>query len=476
VTAQFARATAARVEDVSLRFTGVDAGEIAPSEIQPLVDGEPWVVYGRYSAAGIGRAELRGTLQGEQFFLEVPVELPEEAEREGLGALWAAARIRDLEDAEAGLAGRRAESNKKRIVALSVEHHVASKYASFVVVERRSGDRRATGQPEARPVPVHGPAGWDTGREDALEGGGGAMMTRAGTVKLGMSANQVLAAPARMQVSASTSAPVAMAGPGARARSGAAPAQRRYAQAPAVMASGSKGSRPGAMPSAPPTEVMHSEEVRSFSQGAADGAASAPRAMSKKKGSAFEAVGEAVRGAVGRLLGKGESSEAEAKASSGGQDELREEEAFAAAPAAGLAAAQAAGGGDPMALLEQQLASGLWEGADGTEGGRLLATAQVLAACHAAQIDTAHPTFGAQIRKAVEAVCKAAGELAKKGGAERAIMAALAAAFLVASGRRLRAQVIAAAQDSGVDGLRAFAAELTGVDVAKRKLGELGVA
>ncbi|HLM72703.1 MAG TPA: VIT domain-containing protein, partial [Polyangiaceae bacterium] len=233
VTAQFARAAASRVEGVSLRFTGVDAGELAPSELPPLIDGEPWVVYGRYTEPGIGRAELRGTLQGEKFFMDVPMELPAEATREGLTALWAAARIRDLEDAEGTLAGRRAEGNKKRIVALSVEHRIASKYASFLVVEKRTGDRRAQGQPEARPVAVHGPAGWEMGPGSA--DGGGQAVTRAGTIKGGGWANQVRAAasmgmaPAGMAMSRQRvggpppPAAARMSAPGSAARLGGIP-------------------------------------------------------------------------------------------------------------------------------------------------------------------------------------------------------------------------------------------------------------
>src|SRR5207248_7869200 len=111
--------------------------------------------------ASMGRAQIRGKLRGERFLLEVPIDLPSEAEREGLAALWARARIEDLEAAESQLSGRRAESNKQRIVLLSTTHQVASKYASFVVVEKRSGDRRAHGQPETRAVPVNAPAGWE---------------------------------------------------------------------------------------------------------------------------------------------------------------------------------------------------------------------------------------------------------------------------------------------------------------------------
>lgn len=139
------------------------------------------------------------------------------------------------------------------------------------------------------------------------------------------------------------------------------------------------------------------------------------------------------------------------------------------------AAAPRGGASEPTALLERQLASGLWEGPEGTDAARLLATAQALVACFQAQIDSAHPTFGAQIRKAALAACKLAAELAKKGESAREVKAALAAAFLVASGRRLRGQVTAAANDAGDEGLKAFVASLTDADAAKSKLAELGV-
>ncbi|KYF56994.1 hypothetical protein BE08_14900, partial [Sorangium cellulosum] len=142
VTAQFARATAVRVAGLTARFEGVDVGELAPAEPPALVDGEPWVLHGRYAAPGVGRLEIRGSLRGESFYLEVPVELEAEASRPGLEALWAGARVRELEASERGLSGKRKEAMRKRIVELAVRHRVASRHASFVVIERRTGDRR----------------------------------------------------------------------------------------------------------------------------------------------------------------------------------------------------------------------------------------------------------------------------------------------------------------------------------------------
>jgi len=158
VVAQFSRAVAPRVTDVTVRFVGVDVGEVAPSRTPDLVDGEPWSLLARYTRGGGGTAEISGRWQGEAFAMRVPVDLPEEVSRPVVAKLWAAERIRDLEDAR--VEGRRAESMRQRITALAVEHGIASRYTSFVVVEQRSGDRRVSGMPETVVVPVGLPAGW----------------------------------------------------------------------------------------------------------------------------------------------------------------------------------------------------------------------------------------------------------------------------------------------------------------------------
>jgi Ca-activated chloride channel family protein len=462
VTAQFARAAASRVEGLSLRFTGVDAGELAPSELPPLIDGEPWVVYGRYTEPGIGRAELRGTLQGEKFFMDVPMDLPAEATREGLTALWAAARIRDLEDAEGTLSGRRAEGNKKRIVALSVENRIASKYASFLVVEKRTGNRRAQGQPEARPVPVHGPAGWEMGPGSSDGGGSGYTATRAGTIKGAGLLNQVRAA-----------ASVGMAPAGMLMRQESPLGVAPPAAAPRIPVPGS-AARPRGMP--PPPPMAASAQMAAASpvpaEEAMERSATPSASLPQKRGGLLSSV----VGAVSSLFqSRGEAAEE----APGMPPPPMAPPPAAPSPMAGLpvrvSSAAVGGATDPTALLEQQLASGLWEGPGGTDAARLLATAQALATCFKAQIDSSHPTFGAQIRKAVEAVCRLAAELAKKGESGREVKAALAAAFLVASGRRLRGQVTAAANDAGDASLQSFVASLTDADAAKGKLAELGV-
>ena len=159
VVAQFARATAARVTGVTVSWKGVEVGELAPGELPSLVDNEPWVLYGKTRGRGVGEAEIRGKLAGEPFYLAVPVDSYGAGAQPLLGKLWASERVRDLK--VEGLDGRRAERMKERIVELGVKYGIATPYTSFVAIETRTGDRRSSGYPETRIIPVHAPAGWD---------------------------------------------------------------------------------------------------------------------------------------------------------------------------------------------------------------------------------------------------------------------------------------------------------------------------
>lgn len=168
VVAQFSRALAPRVTGVEVRFEGVEVSELAPAEPSQLVDGTPWSLFGRYTTPGTGRVVLKGRAGAETFSLTLPVSLPAESDRPAVEKLWAAERIRAWQDA--ALVGRRAQSLKERIVQLALAHGLVTPYTSFVVVEERTGERRASGQPETRVIPVHAPAGWalfGTAREES---------------------------------------------------------------------------------------------------------------------------------------------------------------------------------------------------------------------------------------------------------------------------------------------------------------------
>lgn len=164
VLAQFSRAIAPRVDEVTITFDGVEVSDLSPAPVRALVDGEPWVLFGRYDQPGNGKLELRGAryqpgdAKPEPFTLSIPVELPAEAEAPYLERLWAGERIRDLDSAQ--LEGRRAEAMRERLTKLAVEYGVISRFTSFVLIEKRVGARLSTEQPETRVVPVNVPAGW----------------------------------------------------------------------------------------------------------------------------------------------------------------------------------------------------------------------------------------------------------------------------------------------------------------------------
>lgn len=168
VVAQFARALALRVTDVQLSFSGVDlhVESQAPAELPPLVDGEPWVIFTRFSGHGRGQAEIRGRCGNESFVLQVPVDLSAATVRPVLAKFWAAERIRDWE--AANVRGRRAERMQERITALAVQYGIMSPYTAFLVIEERMRERQANGVPTTRVVPVNLPAGWAMFKRQAI--------------------------------------------------------------------------------------------------------------------------------------------------------------------------------------------------------------------------------------------------------------------------------------------------------------------
>ena len=385
VIAQFARATAPRVTEVTIKARGIELGELAPAEARPLVDGEPYTLFARYDEPGRGAIEIRGKLDGETFFLDVPVDLAGESDRPFVTKLWAKARIQDLE--RSSVEGRRAQSMKDRVVKLAVEHGVSSKFTSFVVVEKRTGDRRVNEQGATRVVPVAAPAGWsmfDASRQGVASTAGG---------------HAPMSYPTGMPPSRPTGIPMAPS-----PTSGA-----RRASAPGGLGKMAK------LDFAPPPPAAPS--VDSF-------ASSLPP---------FEESSEAFDGGAVASSGPLPAMMAKAK---GGLDRM------AVTPHAAP---------DPiLEILERQTASGLWE-----EAGRdaVDATAEALVALVRLGLTTAHPVYGAQLKKAVDALLD---RLASSPAEAREL--ALGVAWLVASGRRTRQAIEALAR--GASDLAALAATL----------------
>jgi Ca-activated chloride channel homolog len=401
VVAQFARAIAPRVSGVSVRFSGVEIGDVAPAEPPALVDGEPWVVYGRLEGGAHGEAEIRGTLDGKPFRMVVPIHAGESTSQPAIGRLWAAERIRDLLHTERS--GRAAARMRERIVELATTWSVSSPYTAFLVVETRTGDRRATGMPETRVVPVNVPAGW-------------AMFDR----KQAPQAQKTAAAmPARPKAPQPT-----MAAP--RGRVGA----------------GVLGEIAGAA-------------ARLFKKGAAP---------SKDEASCDEESFESHGPGAAHAHGGGGADDDQSRgadivleASDQGESPVPEAEALLE-PMACMAPPR-----DPIVeLLQQQLASGLWDDRSAptpaivNDPRYLRATALALLELYRAGVTTSHALHGAQVKKAVAALLA----LAKLVGTrDAAAELALGVAWLVASGPRTRRDIERAITGAALDGLRSRLAD-----------------
>ena len=492
VTAQFARATAARVDNVTLKWIGVDAGEVAPSDAPALVDGEPWSVYGRYEQAGMGRVEIRGTLGGENFFMEVPLDFPANVSRPTLTSLWAGTRVKDLEAMDTSAMGRRAEAHKKRIVDLCVRFGIGSKYASFVVVEKRFGDRRSQGMPETRAVPVNAPAGWSMERVRG-EGAGGrnVNMTRAGTVRasmampMGRSTQPITGAPPMPR------SPAPM--PGAPMRSPAP-----MAPPPPPMASGgfgpppAYGAPPAAAPMGPPPAFGPPPAAPGgyapppppgVAQGAFGSAPPASESKSKGGGGFFErakkafglAKDSAPPAAASMDFLEEEAAELGALESDDEAAPVARSEAIpkAAKPAAPAKKEMAAAPQKPVdlgATFAAQLASGLWESGDSSDRGLLGATAAILERCAKEGVDSSNPIYGAQITKAVDALCALAEAAANRGEDDTLVIRALIAMVAVSTGKRARGRVAAIAAHAKSEAVKAAAPHLVSQEAAKKKI------
>ncbi len=419
VVAQFSRALAPRVTGIEVRFEGVEASELAPAEPPQLVDGTPWSLFGRYTSPGTGTLVLKGKSGAETFSLSIPVSFPAESDRPAVEKLWAAERIRGWQSAE--LVGRRAQALKERIVQLALAHGLVTPYTSFVVVEERTAERRASGQPETRVVPVNAPAGWamfgasKQEEEDhavpASSGGAGrrGSVTAAGSLKK----RAVPAAPAPRAAAVPVGAPPP-------AKPSPAPS---FAPLPPPAPAPARSAITGSFAAVPAASIAPSD--------GADDAASSSVESRKEKAGFFE-----------RLI-KGKAQQAPELFA----DMASDDEAPAAAPmeeelSVAEHAPNADGGGG---LLETQLASGLWAGTgSGPEPVRQArATALALLELLRQGITSSHALHGAQVKKAVEALLALVPQL---GGAPEVAELALGVAWLVAAGPRTRGRIAQAAQ------------------------------
>ncbi|WNG43767.1 VWA domain-containing protein [Archangium minus] len=397
VVAQFSRALAPRVTGVEVRFEGVEASELAPAEPPQLVDGTPWSLFGRYTSPGSGKVVLKGMSGAETFSLSIPVSFPAENDRPAVEKLWAAERIRSWQDA--ALVGRRAQSLKERIVQLALAHGIVTPYTSFVVVEERTGERRASGQPETRVVPVHAPAGWsmfgtDTKEEKAR---GGAPRPHPSAPAAAPARAVVMSRPLIQVRRVTPLAPPAPAAPPPPASSDGS--RREYRVVPEFLGRARDSSKGG-----------HEE-----------------RQKEEKEKARYRDQRAAKRAAFADY-----------------DDDLSFSEASSLSDMS-VSEGEAPSAADGVGLLERQLASGLWEGTGtGPEPVRQArATALALLELLRQGITSSHALHGAQVKKAVDALLALVPQLSS---APDVAELALGVAWLVAAGPRTRGKIAEAAQ------------------------------
>jgi len=122
------------IENVELKWEGVDVSDVFPVELPPLFASKPLVVHGRFSQSGSGKAILKGRADGKGLELPVVVDFLAEDHGDDVQAtLWARAKLHDLErDLWGGYDTRVVEA----ITDLGLTYRIVTAYTSFVAVDR----------------------------------------------------------------------------------------------------------------------------------------------------------------------------------------------------------------------------------------------------------------------------------------------------------------------------------------------------
>ena len=156
--------------DLALRAIGLDVegDTIAPKKLPDVYAGAPVVLLGRYRGAAPAKAafEVDGTSFGDAFHMTI-ARTGEPRPSAWLGASWARARIRDLEDRYA--AGSR--ELEAEIVKVSKQFGVLSRFTAYLAIDRNAVVNPG-GQIRQVVQRVEKPAGWDLAAS-APRGGGG---------------------------------------------------------------------------------------------------------------------------------------------------------------------------------------------------------------------------------------------------------------------------------------------------------------
>jgi Ca-activated chloride channel family protein len=190
------------VTELAVRGEGVklDHASLAPQRLPALFAGAPVMVAARLRGQAGGAIVVTGrTPAGEPWSQSIPVVT--EARGDAAAAIWARARIRDLEDQYAAHGG--GSDLEREIVAVSLKHRVLSRFTAFLAVDR-SEQVNPKGNPRTITQAVEMPAGWEMERSAGRARLASAPMK---SMMLGMPAGAAPPPSARPMIQASAAMP-----------------------------------------------------------------------------------------------------------------------------------------------------------------------------------------------------------------------------------------------------------------------------
>ena len=142
----------------NLRITapGLDEASIAPQPVPDLFPGAPLLLTGRLTSNADSVTVTGTDTSGNEWRRTLTAHA---SDNPALGAIWARARIRDLEDQYAIGNDDQLDELERRIIATSLEFAVLCRFTAFVAVDARVVNEG--GAPRQVTQPVDLPAGWE---------------------------------------------------------------------------------------------------------------------------------------------------------------------------------------------------------------------------------------------------------------------------------------------------------------------------
>jgi len=123
-----------QVTNVDIRWPTGAVAEAYPATVPDLYSGEPVVVKARLDRKPGAGDEVVISGDAVMGAWQVVMALDTEIDSAGIAALWARARIAELENRRRR--GEDAEQVRAEIVATAIEHHLVSKYTSLIAVDK----------------------------------------------------------------------------------------------------------------------------------------------------------------------------------------------------------------------------------------------------------------------------------------------------------------------------------------------------